>query len=189
MECIFQFFCQTGAIGVADPQTLQWRYHVELDKAFIDKAMWAEASPDGKLLWTSSGSGKDLLAYDMSDINPANAWPDGPKLEPVIRFANAVPPSGITGATFYKHRLLLAGAIGKKFQVWSVNVADGSRELVLERTVVGESEGLDIVKALGGVLHWQVTPFSTGGLPPTFGTGHNALMHFLPDQGGIGPQF
>jgi hypothetical protein len=191
LECLFAFFCTngpTGAIGVADPDTLQWRYHVELDPAFIDKAMWAETSPNGKLLWTSSGSGKDLLAYDMDDISPQNAWPDGPKLKPVIRFVNAVPPSGITGATFYKHRLLLAGARGSAFQVWSIDTSDGSRELVLDRTVVGESEGLDIVKAMGGVLHWQVTPMQTGGLPPTFGTGHSAVMHFVPDRGGIGPQ-
>src|SRR4051794_10676007 len=94
MECINQIFCQRGAIGVADPDTLQWRYHVSLDPAFIDKAMWAEASPDGKLLWTSSGSGDDLLAYAMSDITAANAWPDGLDLKPVIRLAGAVPPDG-----------------------------------------------------------------------------------------------
>ena len=63
--------------------------------------------------------------------------------------------------------------------MWSIDTSDGSRELVLERTIVGESEGLDIVKAMGGVLHWQVTPLQTGGLPPTFGTGHSAVMHFV----------
>ena len=44
------------SIGVADPDTLAWRYYVKLDKSFIDKAMWAEVSPNGQLLWTSSGS-------------------------------------------------------------------------------------------------------------------------------------
>jgi hypothetical protein len=188
LECLNQMFCQRGAIGVSDPETLQWRYHVELDQSFIDKAMWAEASPNGKLLWTSSGSGDDLLAYDMSEINPANAWPDGPELQPVIRFEGAVPPNGITGATFYKHRLLLASARGQDFKVWSVDTSDGSRELLISRTIVGESEGLDVVKALDGVLHWMVTPFQTAGLPPTYGTGHSALLHFKSGTG-VGPQF
>ena len=53
--------CGTGSIGVADPQTLQWRYYVKLDPTEIRKAMWNEVSPDGELVWTSSGD--DLLAY------------------------------------------------------------------------------------------------------------------------------
>jgi hypothetical protein len=172
--------CKTGSIGVADPRTLQWRYYVKLDPAFIDKAMWAEVSPDRSLLWTSSGSGKDLLAYRIADITAANAAPAGPKLVPVRRLIGAVPPSGITGATFYKQRLLLAGQNKGPFQVWSIDLRNGSRRLEIERFVVGESEGLDIVRALGGLLHWQVTPFRTGPRAPTFGSGHNALMHFLP---------
>jgi hypothetical protein len=32
--------CGTGSIGVADPDTLRWRYYVKLDPAFIAKAMW-----------------------------------------------------------------------------------------------------------------------------------------------------
>ena len=65
--------CGTGAIGVADPATLAFQYYVKLDPAEIPKAMWVEASPDGELLWTSSGP--DLLAYRASDVNPANAAP------------------------------------------------------------------------------------------------------------------
>jgi hypothetical protein len=115
LECFVPLFgntCGTGSIGVADPDTVQWRYYVKLDPAYIDKAMWAEVSPNGKLLWTSNGAlggGHDLLAYDMSEITAANAAPDGPLLKPVIRLANAVPPTGITGATFHKHSLLVAG--------------------------------------------------------------------------------
>ena len=66
LECFFPFignFCRTGSIGVADDDTLQWRYYVKLDPAFIDKAMFAEVSPNGKLLWTSNGGlngGHDL---------------------------------------------------------------------------------------------------------------------------------
>jgi hypothetical protein len=139
--------------------------------------MWAEASPNGKLLWTSSGSGKNLLAYDMDDISAANAAPDGPRITPVRVLENAVPPIGITGATFYKHRLFVAGGRGTLFQVWSIDLDDGSRELEIERTVRGESEGLDIVKALDGDLHWLITPLLSGGLPPTYGN-TSALVHF-----------
>ena len=38
------------------PTRSRWRYYVKLDPAFIDKAMWAEVSPNGKLLWTSNGA-------------------------------------------------------------------------------------------------------------------------------------
>ena len=113
LECYFPFignFCGTGLDRRRRPDdTLQMRYYVKLDPAFIDKAMWAEVSPNGKLLWTSSGSGDDLLAYDMSEITAANAAPGGPPLKPVLVLRGAVPPTGITGATFFKHRLLVAG--------------------------------------------------------------------------------
>ena len=101
----------TGSFAVADPSTLAWRYYVKLDPAYIDKAMFAEVSPNGKLLWTSNGGlngGHDLLAYDMSEITAANAAPDGPLLKPAIVLRNAVPPGGVTGATFYKHQFLVA---------------------------------------------------------------------------------
>src|SRR3954470_13678186 len=100
--------CLHGSIGVAGPGSLQWRYSVKLDPAEIPKAMWAEVSPDGSLLWTSSGA--DLLAYSTADINPANAapGPDAPPIHPVVRLPGSVPPSGITGAVFVDGRLLLA---------------------------------------------------------------------------------
>jgi hypothetical protein len=182
LECYYPLMggntCKTGSIGVADPRTLRWRYYVKLDPAFIDKAIWAETSPDGKLLWTSSGSGRDLLAYRMADIAPANAAPAGPALRPVVKLAGKVPPSGITGASFYRGRLLLAGQGTGRFEVWSVDVRNGRRRLEIKRNVAGESEGLDVARALGGLLHWQVTP--TRGRPPTFGLGHSALMNFVP---------
>ena len=67
--------CGTGSFGVADPRTLAWRYYVKLDKTEIPKAMWAESSPNGRLIWTSSGN--DLLAYRTSDVTAANARPRG----------------------------------------------------------------------------------------------------------------
>jgi hypothetical protein len=65
----------SGAIGVADPRTLAWRYDVTL--AGIPKAMWCEVSPDHRLLWTSAGN--DLLAYRLAGIHRSSGagctWP------------------------------------------------------------------------------------------------------------------
>ena len=164
--------CGTGAIGVADPVTLRWRYKVELSPAEIPKAMWAEVSPGGRLLWTSSG--QDLHAYRTADVARGARTP----IHAARRLAGAVPPSGVTGATFYGDRLFLAGQSGDTFQVWSVNTATGARRLEIERQIAGESEGLVTVRALGGVLHWIVTPVDPLGNPPTYGSGSNVLLHF-----------
>jgi hypothetical protein len=166
--------CRTGSIGVADPDTLRWRYYVKLAPAELPKAMWAEVSPDGRFVWTSSGP--DLLAYRTADIEPGNAAP----IHAVRRLPAAVPPTGITGAAFYGDRLLLAGQADTRFQVWSVDLASGARRLEIERTIVGESEGLAVVAALGGTLHWIVTPLDPAGRPPTYPPPGNALLHFAP---------
>jgi hypothetical protein len=167
--------CGVGALGVADPNTLAWRYRVMLDQADIAKAMWAEVSPDGRLIWTSSGP--DLLAYAAADVNPANAAA-GP-IRPVSRLAGAVPPSGVTGAVFDRGRLLLAGQATGPFQVWSVDVATGARRLEIEQRWRGESEGLDVVDALGGELQWQVMPFDPQGRLPTFPFGRATIVSFV----------
>ena len=170
--------CGTGSIGVADPATLQWRYYVKLDARDIAKAMWAEVSPDGDELWTSSG--RDLLVYRLADIKAANAAPAGPKLRPVRRLSRAVPASGITGATFYEDgRLYVAGQGAGPFQVWSIDVATGANRLEIERQIVGESEGLDVFSALGGVLHWQIQPYNEEAVP-TYGPANGTLLHFVP---------
>ena len=168
-------FCGTGAIGVADPRTLAWRYYVKLDPADIPKAMWCEIDPAGRLLWTSSGD--DLLAYRTSDVSLSHAAPTGPTIRPVRRLAGAVPPTGITGATFYARRLLVAGADGTTFRVWSIDIRTGRRRLEIERTFSGESEGLDSLRGLDGTLHWQVQPI-TDTPPPTFA--EPSLLHFQP---------
>ena len=156
--------CGTGSIGVADPQTLGWRYYVKLDPAEIPKAMWAEVSPDGRLVWTSAGD--DLLAYRASDVTRARAAPGAAPIRAARRLAGAAPTSGITGAAFYGDRLMLAGQDDTLFRVWSVDLATGARRLEIERTIFGESEGLDVVDALGGTLHWIITPFDPAGRPP-----------------------
>jgi hypothetical protein len=168
--------CGTGSFGVADPATLAWRYYVKLDPAQIKKAMWAETSPDGSLIWTSDGD--DLLAYRTSDVSAANAAPAGSLLEPVRRLVGAVPPSGVTGAVFDHGRLLLAGETGGAFQVWAIDTDSGARRLVLELNICGESEGLDITPTVGGELHWVIAPFQPG-CTATFGPSV-ALLHFIP---------
>jgi hypothetical protein len=170
----------TGSFGVADPDTLDWRYYVKLDERDILKAMWAEVSPDGKLVWTSSG--KDLLAYATADIKPQNAAPGGPKIRPVKRLVGYVPPSGITGAAFDGERLLVAGQDGGgPFQVWAIDLTTGARELQIERAIIGESEGIDTVDALGGTLHWLIQPYNEQSIP-TYGVTNGTLLNFVPVQ-------
>jgi hypothetical protein len=171
--------CGTGAFGVADPATLAFRYYVKLDPAEIPKAMWAETSPDGSLVWTSSGN--DLLAYRSSDISAANAGPAGPVLHYARRLAGAVPPTGVTGAVFWDGRLLLAGESNGTYQVWAVDTRNGERQLELEMHICGESEGLDVIPTLGGELHWLIAPFDPG-CQLTFGP-TSALLHFIPNPG------
>ena len=171
--------CGLGGLGVTDPQTLGWRYWVRLDQADIAKAMWAETSPDGSLVWTSSG--RDLLAYATADVAPSNAAaaPDSPPIRPVTRLVGAVPPSGVTGAAFADGLLLLAGEDAGVLQVWSVDVsAQTPARLELELPGVrAEPEGLDLVDSRGGLLHWLLSPFAAN---PTYGTGHSELLTFVP---------
>ncbi len=167
--------CRRGAIAVADPATLRLRYAVALDPGDIAKAMWAEVGPGGTELWTSSGS--DLLAYDASAVAPGAA-----PLTPVQRLAGAVPPSGVTGAAFYRGRLFLAGQDTGALQLWSVDVT-GATPPVLELELPGvaaESEGLDVLDARGGLLHWLLSPFAPNGAEPTYGMGHSELLTFVP---------
>jgi hypothetical protein len=136
--------CGRGAFGVADAN-LTWLGRTLLDPADIPKAMWVEASPDGRLLWTSSGD--DLLAYRTSEVQPGTS---AVPIRPVRRLTGAVPPSGITGAAFFAGRLFLAGQESGPFQVWSVDVRTGDRRLEIETPWAGESEGLGVADALGG---------------------------------------
>ena len=169
--------CLHGSIGVLDPATLQWRYYVKLDPAEIPKAMWNEVSPDGSLIWTSSGD--DLLAYRAADVTAANAAPEHPPIHSVRRLRGAVPPSGITGATFIDGRLYVAGQGGGPFRVWSIDLADGSRRLEIERTIVGESEGLVTARIKDGTLSWLIQPFDPGGGKPTYDP-DSATLRELP---------
>jgi hypothetical protein len=172
--------CGKGAFGIADPQTLAFRYYVQLDPKFIPKAMWAETSPDGKLIWTSSGD--DLIAYRASQVAAANAAPSGPQLKPTKRLKNAVPPTGITGAAFRMNRLLLAGESNHTYDVWAVDTRTGDRKLQIEMHICGESEGLGLFSTLGGRLHWLIAPSDSSGCELTFGP-QSGLLHLRPSPG------
>jgi hypothetical protein len=203
MECYNGTNCaNTGAIGVAEPATLAWKYEVKLDPSTIKKAMWAAVSPNGTLLWTSSGN--NLLAYDMSEISPAHSWPGHAAIKPVRTLKNAVPPSGVDGGAFYHDRLYLAGTVGNVHQVWSIDPSNGTRRLEISRAVVGEQEGIDFISqdqgkvhpvalcsdascgaathdttnSFGGVLHLMVMPQPDGKTPPTYAAA--TLLSFTP---------
>jgi hypothetical protein len=169
--------CGQGGFGVADPATLAWRYLVALDPVDIAKAMWAEVSPDGALVWTSSGP--DLLGYRTADVSAANALA-GVRIRPAARLRGAVPPSGVTGGAFLRGRLLLAGQERGPLELWSVDVRTGARRREAVLRVAGESEGLDVLDDGRGLVHWLVTPFDPRGRPPTFGPGHSELLSFVP---------
>ncbi len=176
--------CGTGAIAVADPASLRFRYYVNLDSAQIQRAMWDEVSPDGQWIWTSSGT--HLLAYRTADVNPATAAAQragtlggivGTDLGPVL------PSGNVTGGAFYTDptsgvpRLLLSLNLGSSLQVISYPIgvaADGSpvlltptptTEITLAKSFNdNEPEGLAVTGAfnasypLGAVLHWQMLP-------------------------------
>jgi hypothetical protein len=169
--------CGQGGLGVADPATLAWRYVVALDPRDIAKAMWAEVSPDGALVWTSSGP--DLLAYRAADLTAANAAA-GVRIRPAAVLRGAVPPSGITGAAFLNGRLLLAGQQTGPLELWSVDVRTGARRREAVLHVAGESEGLDVLDDGHGLVHWLVTPFDPRGRAPTYGVGHSELLSLVP---------
>jgi hypothetical protein len=179
--------CGRGAIGVADPVTLRLRYYVNLDRAQIKKAMWAEISPNGRWIWTSSQ--RHLLVYSAAAVNPntAHRQRTGASRGIVGRDLGAVlPGGGVTGAAFYQNafspapRLLLALNRGSYSEVVSYQTGstpDGQPRLasrtphseirVTRSASNNESEGLavtgagDFANPLGGVLHWMMLPSLT----------------------------
>lgn len=194
--------CKTAAFGVAGPATLGWDYYVRLDDADIQKAMWVESSADGSELYTPGGNGSggassDLLVYAAADVTLANAATPGPtpdpEISPIAAYANVLPPGQMTGAAVFGGRLYVATSVGNgagnpdTFKVFSLDPNAGnaaavlaSRRLEIERTVAGESEGLDVNGALGGVLHWQVMPVPSSAQRPTYTPGRGSLLSFVP---------
>ena len=169
--------CGVGGLGVIDPVTLAWRYWVRLDAA---TTTWAEISPDGEMVWTSSG--RDLVAYRASDVSPRHAA-DGPgsaSIRPLRRLRGAVPSSGVGGAAFSGGKLLLAGRSGAP-RVWSVDLATGRRTPTLRLAGTrAEVEGLAVTAPSGGLLQLLLAP---GAIKhPTYGTGRSELLTFVPSS-------
>ena len=172
--------CPRAALAVMD-RALIWRYRVRLEQADVTNIGWAEASPEGDVVWTSSG--RDLLAYSTADIVPAAGSATAMPLRAVRRLRDAAPAGLVTGAAFSGGRLLLASRDAGRSQVWSLDVRDGqspSTRLEIERTVAGEPEGLGAFDGRGGLLHWVVAPTVAPGQTPTYRAGANALLSFLP---------
>jgi hypothetical protein len=168
--------CGYGGIGVADPATLQWRYWVRTDPAQIKKVMWVETSPDGQLLWTVDN--RDLIAFRAADVNPANAGQVIHEV-PGTRLHNAIPAGGSTGAAFVGDRFFIANQSNDTFRVYSIDLTTGVSTLEIERTIVGESEGLVSASYEGGTLHWLVQPYNQHALP-TYGATNGELLSFAP---------
>jgi len=191
--------CGTGAIGVADPVSLRFLYYVNLNAAQIQKAMWAEVSPDGRWIWTSSGT--HLLVYRAAQVTAGTAARQrAGKLGGLTGrdLGSVLPAAGVTGAAFYQDvftrapRLLLAlnrGSYSEVISYATARAADGVPTLTSKpRTEITvpksasyhESEGLAVRDAglwrspLGGVLDWQMLPELT---PTTFFT---RIASYLP---------
>ena len=198
--------CGVGAIGVADPVTLRFLYYVNLDTAQIAKAMWVEVSPDGRWIWTSSGT--HLLVYRAADVSKGTADQQrAGKLGGIIGkdLGAVLPAASVTGATFYeggfppRPHLLLALNQGPYSEVIAYNTGsarDGSPRLLsstLSSLITlpksfsnNESEGLATTSMfngfnpLGGVLHWQMLPVIT-----LFSL-YSRILSYVPPQHGRG---
>lgn len=168
--------CRRGAIAAADPRTLAVRHVVRLDPGQVTKAMWVEASPDGRWLWTSSG--RRLLAYPAAAVNSTVAARQRQGTAGGLRGRDAgvqLPTSGVTGAAALPvrgspargaYRLALSLNRGPRSEIVSYEVRhrpDGSpvvlapfprSEVSLPRAA-GEPEGLAALDG-GRRLAWQL---------------------------------
>ena len=101
--------------------------------------MWAETSPNGKLIWTSSGN--DLIAYRASQVTQANAAPSGPEIKPVKTLPARFRRPAITGAVFRHGQLLIAGESDHDYDVWAVDTKTADRKLKLEHALLRRVRG------------------------------------------------
>jgi hypothetical protein len=106
----------------------------------------------------------DLLAYNLSDINPANAAPAGPVIHASRRLAGVV-PNGAGGGVIMGGRIYLSTQAPGVNQIVSVDLNTGSSQVEFERPGDLEVEGMDTGPYMGGLLHWELVP--DGGLSNT----------------------
>jgi hypothetical protein len=178
--------CGVGAVGIVDPMTLRFRYYVNLARGQIKKAMWDEIDPDGRWIWTSSGT--HLLAYRAADITAATARRQrAGKLAGIVGvdLGSVLPTGAVTGAAFYRTgrartaQLLLSLNLGDTFEVVSTGIGTtrtGRPKLVSHPATIitvrrsalnDEPEGIATTPErrgsypLGGLLHWQMLPTIT----------------------------
>jgi hypothetical protein len=159
----------TASIGVMDPKTLAWKYYVKLDPAEINKAQWVAVDEQQGLLWTIGDI--SLLAYNLADINAANAAPGAAPIHSVKRLDNIV-PDGAGGAVVIGNRIYLSQLVNHVNRVISMDLTTGASQVEIEIPGDLEEEGLDVGPYLDGLLHWELVP--GGGLSNT------QVLNFVP---------
>jgi hypothetical protein len=146
---------KTASIGVMDAKTLAWKYYVKLDPSEIDKAQWVATDAEHGLVWTIGDV--SLLAYNLADINPANAAPTAAPIHSVRRLDNAV-PDGAGGAVVIGNRIYLSQLVNGVNRVLSMDLGTGASQVEIEIPGDLEEEGLDTGPYLDGFLHWELVP-------------------------------
>ena len=170
--------CGRGAFGLLDPATLQWRGLVRLDPADIPKAMWAEVSPDGRLVWTSAGD--DLLAYRVADVlgavdaataDPARAPPGG-RRPALRRDRRDLPRAAAAAQRPGRRERAAAGLVGRRRRRRrrqpsrsSCPSSPSPRASTSSRPATACCTGCCRPSARG---------------PPTYGSGHSEIVSFVP---------
>jgi hypothetical protein len=160
---------KTASVGVMDAKTLQWKYYVKLDPSEISKCQWVAVDPEHDLLWTIGDI--DLLAYRLSDINPANAAPNAAPIHAVRRLPAAA-PNGAGGAVMFGGRLFLSELLGGVDTVVSLDTTSGAQQTEIEVPFNYEEEGLDVGSYLDGILHWELVPGA--------GLSNTQVLNFVP---------
>jgi hypothetical protein len=160
---------KTASIGVMDAKTLAWKYYVKLDPTEIDKAQWIATDAEHGLVWTIGDV--SLLAYNLADINPANAAPNAAPIHSVRRLDNAV-PNGAGGAVVIGNRIYLSQLLGGVNRVISMDLGTGAQQVEIEIPGDLEEEGLDVGPYLDGLLHWELVPGA--------GLSNTQVLNFVP---------
>lgn len=160
---------KTASIGVMDATTLAWKYYVKLDPAEIDKAQWVATDAEHGLIWTIGDI--SLLAYNLADINPANAAPNAAPIHSVRRFDGIV-PDGAGGAVVIGNRIYLSQLVQGVNRVISMDLATGAQQTEIEIPGDLEEEGLDFGPYLDGLLHWELVPGA--------GLSNTQVLNFVP---------
>jgi hypothetical protein len=160
---------KTASIGVMDANSLAWKYYVKLDPAEINKAQWVAADPEHGLVWTIGDI--SLLAYNLADINPANAAPNAAPIHSVKRFDNIV-PEGAGGAVVIGNRIYLSQLVNNVNRVVSIDLTTGASQVEIEIPGNLEEEGLDYGPYLDGLLHWELVPGA--------GLSNTQVLNFVP---------